>query len=149
LEICLKPLTSDNWYPCTMLKVKEEQRAVFPAPVVYWIAESKFIDEFELRAVYSDEEIIGFIVYCVKPDKDDNYWIPAVMIDEKHQGKGYGKEAMRQLIEHMCVTLNCKRIMIGHRPNNQLASQLYESLGFRKVIDEIVNGEIVRLLQIA
>ncbi|MGG4553283.1 GNAT family N-acetyltransferase [Paenibacillus woosongensis] len=25
---------------------------------------------------------------------DDNYWIPAIMIDDKHQGKGYGKAAM-------------------------------------------------------
>jgi diamine N-acetyltransferase len=131
-----------------MLKVKEEQFAVFPAPVVYWIAESKFIDEFVLRAVYLDEEIIGFIVYCAKPDKDDNYWILAVMIGEKHQGKGYGKEAMKQLVEQMCATLNCKRIMVGHRPNNQAASQLYESLGFKKVTDEVVDGEIIRLFQI-
>ena len=114
----------------------------------YWIAESKFVDDFELRAVCLDDEIVGFIVYCTKPDKDGNYWIPALMIDEKHQGKGYGKSSLEKLIEYMTETLNCKRIMIGLRPNNHIAGNLYESLGFKKVSEEVIDGEIIRLLQI-
>ncbi|WP_413773743.1 GNAT family N-acetyltransferase [Paenibacillus woosongensis] len=40
--------------------------------------------------------------------------------DDKHQGKGYGKAAMEALIQFMSVS-NCTRIMIGHRPDNQIA----------------------------
>ncbi|TCZ80957.1 GNAT family N-acetyltransferase [Paenibacillus albiflavus] len=147
MGITLKPVSIENWYACTKLKVKTEQLNVFPAPVVYWIAESKYVDDFELRAVYCEEDVVGFIVFCMKPDTDDNHWIPAIMIDEKHQGKGYGKTAMELLIELM-RTSNCKRIMIGHRPNNQIASNLYESLGFKKASEEVVDGEVIRLLQI-
>lgn len=143
----LKPVTVENWYECSQLRVKAEQLNVFPAPVVYWIAESKYVDDFELRAIYWEEDLVGFIVFCMKPDKDDNYWIPAVMIDEKHQGKGCGKAAMEMLIEFMRNS-KCKRIMIGHRPNNQIAGRLYESLGFKKVSEEIIDGEVIRLLQI-
>ncbi|MCM3172775.1 hypothetical protein [Paenibacillus sp. MER 99-2] len=47
--IDLQPVTIENWYACTQLKVKPEQLALFPAPVVYWIAESKYVSDFELR----------------------------------------------------------------------------------------------------
>lgn len=147
MAVTLEPISINNWYECTTLKVKPEQINVFPAPVVYWIAESKYVNDFELRAIYSDDILVGFLVFCPKPDKDDNYWIPALMIDDKHQGNGYGKAAMKILIQHMTIS-NCKRVMLGHRPDNQIAGKLYESLGFTKVSNEVIDGEIVRLLKI-
>ncbi|MDQ0170397.1 hypothetical protein J2T19_001839 [Paenibacillus tundrae] len=38
--------------------------------------------------------------------------------------------------------------MIGYRPDNQIAGTLYESLGFMQVNREVIDGEIVRSLQI-
>jgi diamine N-acetyltransferase len=38
--------------------------------------------------------------------------------------------------------------MIGHRPNNQIAGRLYASLGFKKVSEELLDGEVIRLLEI-
>ncbi|MNN80427.1 Spermine/spermidine acetyltransferase [compost metagenome] len=105
------------------------------------------MDEFKLRAIYWKDELVGFIVFCSKPDNEDNYWIPALMIDEMHQGKGYGKAALKMLIELMQQS-NCTRIMIGHRPNNQIAGRLYESLDFQKVSEELIDGEVIRLLKI-
>lgn len=145
MSVELLPVTIDNWYKCTKLKVKKEQLSVFPAPIVYWIAESKYVTEFELRAIYVKSMIVGFLVYTNKPDKDNNTWIIALMIDEEHQGKGYGKRAMKKLIEQMRLQGNTK-VMIGHRPNNHIAAQLYESLGFNKVSDEVIDGEIIRVL---
>ncbi|MCM3783724.1 GNAT family N-acetyltransferase [Neobacillus mesonae] len=147
MKIDLKPVSVDNWYECTRLNVRQDQISVFPAPVVNWIAESKFVVEFELYAVYRDTDIVGFIVFCNRPDEHGNYWIPALMIDEKHQGKGYGKAAMKKLIAHMKM-MKCNRLMIGHRPQNQVAGELYESLGFQKVSEELQDGEVIRLLQL-
>lgn len=147
MTVTLKPVSIENWYECTQLKVKPEQLNSFPAPVVYWIAESKYVDDFELRAIYSDSVLVGFLVFCIHPDKDENYWIPALMIDEHHQGNGYARAAMETLIQLM-ITSNCKRIMIGHRPDNHTAGKLYESLGFMKLSEEIIDGEIVRLRKI-
>lgn len=147
MVVVLKPVSIENWYECTQLKVKPEQLNVFPAPVVYWIAESKYVTEFELRAIYAEEALVGFLVFCTNPDQDDNYWIPALMIDEQHQGKGYGKAAMEHLIQYMSSS-NFTRIMIGHRPENHIAGKLYEALGFIKVSEEIIDGEIVRHLHV-
>lgn len=146
MTISLKPVSVDNWYNCTQLEVRQDQKEVFPAPIVYWIAESKYVTEFQPMAIYCNENIIGFIVYCTIPDNDGNYWIPALMIDQKHQGKGYGREAMKQLLTLMKETLDCQRIMIGHRPENTVAGTLYESLGFKRISRELIDGEVVRLL---
>ncbi|MDP5275771.1 GNAT family N-acetyltransferase [Chengkuizengella axinellae] len=149
MSIQLREVSKENWYDCTQLNVSEEQLKVFSFPVVYWIAESKYDDDLELRAVYSDDEIVGFIVYSSKPDQEKSYWIMAFMIDEKYQGKGYGKVAMEKLIEIMHTNYNCKKIMLGHRPNNFLAASFYESLGFKKKSDELIDGETVRVLVIS
>ncbi|AIQ52665.1 spermidine acetyltransferase [Paenibacillus sp. FSL R7-0331] len=101
-----------------------------------------------MRAVYLEGALVGFLVFCMKPDQDGNCWIPAVMIDEQHQGNGLGKAAMNALIQLMSSS-NCTRIMIGHRPDNLAAGRLYESLGFNKVSEEGIDGEIIRLLQIS
>lgn len=146
MTISLKPVSVENWYSCTQLEVREDQKKVFPAPIVYWIAESKYVTEFQPMAIYFNENIIGFIVYCTNPDEYGNYWIPALMIDQKHQGKGYGREAMKQLLTLMKETLDCQRIMIGHRPENTVAGALYESLGFKRTSRELIDGEVVRLL---
>lgn len=146
MEISLQPVSSENWYDCTKLDVTKDQKKVFPAPIVYWIAESKYVTEFQPLAIYYNTEIIGFIVYCKTPDSNGNYWVPALMIDEKYQGKGYGKEATKQLIALMREIQHCQRIMIGHRPENTVAGNLYESLGFEKISNELIDGEVVRLL---
>ena len=69
------------------------------------------------------------------------------MIDENHQGNGYGKTAMKKLIDLMSQN-GCKRLMIGHRPDNLIAGNLYESLGFQRASEEIIDGEIIRFLQL-
>lgn len=67
------------------------------------------------------------------------------MIDENHQGNGYAKAAMKKLIDFMGQN-GCEKLMIGHRPSNFIAGNLYESLGFQKVSEEIIDGEIIRFL---
>lgn len=138
--IQLKPVDKHNWYDCTQLEASEQQKMVFPVPVVYWLAESAYCD-FHPLAVYAGDELVGFTVYAQDPD-DGSYWIMALLIDKQHQGKGYGRLAMRQLMRHMIEKHGCDTLILGHRPNNTIAAALYESLGF-KVIDQ-TDDEIIR-----
>ncbi|APO45348.1 spermidine acetyltransferase [Paenibacillus xylanexedens] len=144
--IHLKRVSVDNWYACTQLNVTEEQKKSFPAPVVYWIAESKVVEDFQPMTIYFDSDLVGFAVYSDKPDHEDNYWLLALMVDTKYQGRGYGREALRKLIDLMKELFNCKSIMIGHRPENRIAGNLYESLSFQRVSEGLIDGEVVRLL---
>jgi diamine N-acetyltransferase len=139
----LRPLNQSNWYACTQLEVTDEQRRVFPVPVVYWLAESAYCG-FTPLAVYADEQLVGFAVYAVDPE-DESYWIMAFMIDHKFQHRGLGRSGMKELICHIKENHACDRIILGHRPENKRASDLYVSLGFievdrdeREVIRELI-----------
>lgn len=84
---------------------------------------------------------MGFTMYCIDSD-DKEYWIYRLMIDAKHQSKGYGKEAMEKLIERIKQDQEHKVIYLSFEPENNLAKGLYEKLGF-EADGRIIDGEIV------
>ena len=145
MNIILRDVTEENWYECTQLSVTDDQKANFRAPVVYWIAESKFRESYRLLAVYNHDSLIGFSVYGY--DKNDShYWICAFMIDQHHQRKGYGKAAMIKIIELLKEKYECQQIKLGHRHANKVAAMLYESLGFEEI--DRTEKEVIRCLDI-
>lgn len=142
--VTLKPIDQSNWYACTQLEVTDEQKAVFPVPAVYWLAESAYCG-FTPLAVYAGEQMAGFAVYAVDPD-DGSYWIMAYMIDHKFQHGGVGRSGMEELVRCMHEKHGCDKIVLGHRPENERASRLYASLGFEEVCRK--DGEVIRELRL-
>ena len=65
------------------------------------------------------------------------------MIDKKHQGKGYGKEAMQLALDFIrafpCGAVEYRRL--SYAPQNSVAKKLYKSLGFAERPDYYVEGE--------
>jgi diamine N-acetyltransferase len=110
------------------------------------MAECRYMPDWHEIAVYYDDLIAGFSVYCLDPD-DNEYWISAFMIDEKYQHKGYGRAALKELILLIIKKRNRNKIYIGHRPENVIASHLYESSGFVDT-GRRYGGEIIRCLEI-
>ncbi|MFB7817878.1 GNAT family N-acetyltransferase [Paenibacillus chitinolyticus] len=141
----LKPIDENNWYECTKLEVSDEQKNVFPVPAVYWLAESAYCG-FTPLAVYTGEELIGFAVYAVDPD-DGSYWIMAYMIDHKFQHKGLGRSGVEELVRYIHDKHGCDKIVLGHRAENERASRLYASLGFKEVGRDGI--EIIRELTLS
>lgn len=140
--IKLRPIDQNNWYACTQLEVTDEQKQVFPVPAVYWLAESAYCG-FTPLALYADEQLVGFAVYAVDPD-DGSFWIMAYMIDHKFQHKGLGRSGLKELIRYIKEKHDCHKIVLGHRPENKRASNLYASLGFVEVRRD--EREIIREL---
>lgn len=62
----------------------------------------------------------------------DNYSIWRLMIDENHQKKGYGKEAVRLALEFIrtfpCGKAEC--CVLSYEIENTVAQRLYASCGF-------------------
>ena len=52
--------------------------------------------------------------------------------DEENRGKGYGKEAIKLLLEYGFNNLNLNNIMLNVYSFNTRAIKVYESLGFKK-----------------
>lgn len=143
--IKLEPIDHNNWYACTQLEVSSEQAQVFPVPAVYWLAESAYCGYTPL-AMYADEQLAGYTIYTVDPD-DGSYWIMAFMIDHKFQHKGLGRSGMKKLIAYIQQKHACSKIVLGHRPENTRAANLYASLGFIETGRE--EHEVIRELRLA
>ena len=137
-DVTLREVTKENWLECIRLKVGEGQTG-FVAPNVYSLAESKLYPEYVPLAVYAGEEMVGFAMYGVE---DGTGWIIRLMTAEAHQGKGYGRAAVRELVRRLKAHPDCRRIRLSYVPANEAAAAFYRSLGFRDT-GELLDGEIV------
>ena len=132
--IVLKELNSENWLEVVNLSVSQKQKDIFPIPNVYWLGISRYEEHTTLFAIMLDEKNIGLVGLGYDEDGVSGYINP-LMIDEKYQGNGYAKEAMKKTIEILSAEYNVSEIHIGHRKANVAAGNLYESLGFH-IVDE-------------
>ncbi|MHB0883742.1 GNAT family N-acetyltransferase [Paenibacillus sp. SEL1] len=129
--ITLKAVDKHNWEACAELKPTPEQKR-FMVSNLFSIAECQFLDGFLSKAIYNDDELIGFTMYGLDPD-DGNYWVYRFMIDERFQGQSYGYNAMLLVIDEIRKASDrTDVIMIGYKPDNELARKLYSKTGFRE-----------------
>ncbi|MFE8699947.1 GNAT family N-acetyltransferase [Cytobacillus sp. FJAT-54145] len=138
--ISIRDLTTENFYKCINLRLSEEQEKQIVSNV-YSIAESKVNPCYTPYIIYLGEEVIGFVMTDYDPSLDDEnkYWVPRLMIDSRFQGKGYGKEAMKIIIDRLRLKEDCKYIRLSTEPTNHQALKFYESIGFKntgKLLEE-------------
>lgn len=69
------------------------------------------------------------------------------MVDEKHQGKGYGRFGMGKMLETFRSEERIQRVGISYEPENEAAQKLYASLGFQET-GEMVGEEVWAVLQL-
>jgi diamine N-acetyltransferase len=87
---------------------------------------------------------VGFAMHALDPD-DGNRWIYRLLIDARHQRRGYGRAALFRLVALLAGTDAC--IMIGVHPANHAASRLYEAAGFRPT-GQVIDGETIMRLDL-
>lgn len=90
--ISFKEITKDNVVSVMKLKVLDHQDDQV-APNAFSIAQSHYHHDAWIRAIYNDEEPVGFVMLYLD-DEEKEYGVWRFMIDGKHQKKGYGKAAM-------------------------------------------------------
>ncbi|MCU0500138.1 MAG: GNAT family N-acetyltransferase [Anaerolineae bacterium] len=147
MTITLQPITKDNWEIAIRLKVSDDQKH-FVASNLYSIAEASFYPTAITNGIYEDDTMIGFTLYGYNDEADQQgYWIVRLMIDQAHQGKGYGRAAMRLIIDALHQKPDCEQIFISFEPENDVARKLYASLGF---VDDgrMIEGEVVYRLDL-
>lgn len=141
--ITLREITSENWRECIGLSVKESQKG-FVAPNVYSLAQAKVYPSYKPLAIYHGDEMVGFTLYGVDPE-DNEMGISRLMIDQKYQGKGYGRAALAQLLERIKQEVSPHAIYLSFEPENKNAEALYRSFGFEHT-GEVEGGELVMKL---
>jgi diamine N-acetyltransferase len=145
VSVTLRDITRQNWRECVNLKVRPDQQH-FVATNAGSMAQARYEPEWIPLAVYDGATMVGFVMYGIALD-DRQHWILRVMVDTAHQGKGYGRAAMRALLTRMRADPTCDEIFISYEPDNAVAEALYLSLGFEKT-GAIVEGEVVARLAV-
>ena len=108
--------------------------------------------------IYHDETPVGFLMigFDVDDDWEDapqiakgNYNLWRLMIDGGYQNNGYGKEAVRLALEFV-KTFPCGKAeycWLSYEPENEVARQLYRSLGFSET-GEMDGEEVIAILRL-
>jgi len=144
-HVTLREITADTVRAVTKLAVTEYQNR-FVAPNAVSLAQALFAPEAWYRAIYLDEELVGFVMLsdeslCNPRPESPEVGVWRFMVDAKHQHKGIGRAAMLLVIEHV-RSKGFKKLALSYVPAEGGPEQLYLSLGFRPT-GEMDEDEVV------
>lgn len=127
--IHLKKITQENLEDVLRLKVKETQEG-FVSSVAESLAQAYVYRNTAWPfAVCESNEVVGFIMLGFYQRK--NYFtLWKLLIDERHQGRGYGRKALQLGVEFLRKQLGAEEIYTGVSLGNSVAEGLYLSVGF-------------------
>jgi len=108
------------------------------------IAEAYFEPKAWFRAIYADDAPVGFVMLFDHPDAPE-YYLWRFMVAGEHQGKGFGRQAMGLLIEHVRGRPGAKELLLSYVPGEGSPEPFYRSLGFEPT-GEMDGDEVVMRL---
>lgn len=144
-EVSLKEITRENYLDILKLKVGGKQTK-FVATNAVSIAQAHFHPEAWYRGIYAEQTAVGFAMLEVNTKKPE-YYLWRFMIDEKHQGKGYGYKAMELLTEHVRTLPNATEFILSYVPAEGSPREFYQKLGFEDT-GEVEDGENIMKLEL-
>jgi diamine N-acetyltransferase len=146
-EVVLEEVDADNWRACAALEVGDAQTE-FVAPVSYYLALCAYGDSpWRPLAVRARDGVVGFVMWGRDP-ADGNFWIGGLVIDRRHQRRGYGREVVRQLLGRAAAE-GYASAALSYNPRNSAAHALYADLGFEETGEFEGTETVARLALVA
>ncbi len=122
------------------LDVAPAQRG-FVATNAVSLSQAHFSEHAWHRAIYADDTPVGFVMLSDNP-ADEGVWLWRLMIDQRHQGCGYGRHAMEQVFDHVRTLSRPDVLFTSVVEGHGSPRPFYEGLGFLDT-GEIEDGETV------
>ena len=145
-SVSLRPITDENRDAVVALRVADAQQK-FVGGVSESIAEAAATPEAKpwYRAIYVGEEPVGFVMLSwdvtPRPGIIGPWFLWRLLIGERHQRRGYGTAALRQVFA-LIRAAGARELKTSYVPGDGGPWPYYEKLGFRPT-GEIEDGEIV------
>ncbi len=137
-EIYLREVTRENWRETLQLAVRPEQQRFVAdyAPIAAIALAKAYIRPggaiWTPYAIYAGVTMVGFLALAYEPDTADQYWLFHFFIDQRYQGRGYGRAALQRFIELVRREYpQCQMLQLVVHPENVVAQRLYTAAGFR------------------
>lgn len=146
MQVSLREINRENLRAIFRLDAGDGGKQV--APNAISIAQAYFYDEAWFRAIYASDDPVGFVMLndpalCAAPE-NPHYYLWRLMIDQAHQGKGYGHAAVERLVEHVRTRPGASELWVSHTIGVDALGRFYGSLGFRYNGEED-DGELVMI----
>jgi diamine N-acetyltransferase len=134
-KVHLRKITRDNLKECLALQVDDWQKGLV-ATTAQSLAEAYVNSNLFSFAVYDafacgyeqpEVPMVGFTMYEIVAGVG---FIMRLMIDYKHQRRGYGRATMLEVIRRLKLCPDVELIATSYRKENEVAAKLYQSLGF-------------------
>ena len=145
-KVSLRPITRENFYTVIRLMVKPEQRTSV-APNARSIAEAHYNDNVFFKAIYADETPVGFIMLAHPGTVKDltRYYLWRLMVDQNHQGQGFGKIALDLLCEYVRTRPNADFLYGSYQPGELGPEKFYHRYGFEDIDEMEENEQVMRI----
>lgn len=129
--IRLIDIDPDNWR--LGLRVAQEQEH-YVANSAVMLARAYAYRKQQSRAfvIYEDETPVGMGLYYDLPDMEC-YDFSQFFIDARYQGKGYGKAAVKAVLDAMRKDGRYGKVDLCYIEGNNAAKKLYEGFGFVEI----------------
>jgi diamine N-acetyltransferase len=155
MNIQLRDVTEENFFDIINLKSEPEQEKKFQLFETMVGSNAFFIAYASVkgwinRAIYDGDTLIGFATHGLD-DKNNRYEMVSMMLGHAFQGKGYGKPALKAIIDDMVNEYDCKEIYLTVIPFNESAIRVYKALGFEPTgeIEKAFHDEHVYCLKLS
>jgi diamine N-acetyltransferase len=104
------------------------------------------------RALYAEDEPVGFVMlsWDVTPEPPrifGPWFLWKILVDERHQGRGYGREAVR-LVADIVRAEGATELVTSCVPGDDGPEPFYRRLGFVPTGELDENGEVVFALDL-
>lgn len=137
--INLRKITEENFIDAFNLKLGEGQEKYVSHPVRSLAQAYVYRDQCQPFGIYNGDEMVGYVMVIYDYDIPE-YDIWHMMINEKHQGKGYGKAALEQVLAYIKTKPfgDSNRVTLTCNMDNTKALALYQNIGFLEtgVVDD-------------
>ena len=144
--VTLREITADTVRAVTRLAVRPDQER-FVASNAVSLSQALFSDEAWFRAIYADDDLVGFVMLAdgtlkKDPPAEPNVGLWRLMIDARHQRRGIGREVIRLVLDHVRTRPGVRHLYTSYVPGDGTPGPFYRSLGFEPN-GEVDDGEIV------
>jgi diamine N-acetyltransferase len=126
--ITLRDITKDTVEAVCGLQVAAEQRG-YVANNAFSIAQAYFEPKAWFRAIYADETPVGFLMLSDDSDAPE-YFLWRLMVDQAHQGKGYGRSAIALLVDYVRTRPAAHELLVSYHPGPHSPREFYLKQGF-------------------
>jgi diamine N-acetyltransferase len=131
------------------LNLDPEQVDRFLGPIDSILAAVRRGPAHRVVAIESSGALIGF--YVVHPDPRDAscWWLGWLVLERAQQGCGYGRAAIRAVLDRLRRIDACRRIRLLVAAENGCARRLYARAGFRRRGTLAATGELILELRLS